>query len=113
MVHVYLDDFRTCPKGFVLAKDAAECILLIDNEQIDILSLDFDLGWNQPTGYEVVKHLVATKKFPNIIYLHTSSMVGKQQMYHALMEVLPENVELFSGPMPQQLLDKIAQEHAK
>lgn len=108
MIHVYLDDFRTCPTGFVLAKNAAECKLLIDHEQIDILSLDFDLGWNQPTGYEVVAHLLQTKKYPRKIYLHTSSIYGKQQMYKALLEAIPIEVELFGGPMPQELLEEIA-----
>ncbi|HIW31540.1 MAG TPA: cell division protein FtsJ [Candidatus Paenibacillus intestinavium] len=107
MIHVYLDDFRKCPTGFVLAKDAAECKLLIDMEEIDILSLDFDLGWNQPTGYEVVRHLIATGKFPRTIYLHTSSMFGREQMYEALKESIPADVELFGRAMPQQVIDDI------
>ncbi len=108
MIHVYLDDFRACPKGFVLAKNVMECKLLIDHEQIDILSLDFDLGWNQPTGYEVVAHLLLTRKFPKRIYLHTSSIYGKQQMYDALKDAIPIEVELFGGPMPQELIEEIA-----
>ena len=108
MIHVYLDDFRRCPKGFVLAKNSAECELLIDHEQIDILSLDFDLGWNQPTGMDVVQHIIATKKFPRRIYLHTSSLSGMQQMYAALMKSIPQQVELVGGPMHPQLIDEIA-----
>lgn len=64
MIHVYLDDYRPCPKGFVLARNAEECKLLIDSESIDILSLDYDLGWNEPTGYEVVRHLVESARYP-------------------------------------------------
>lgn len=108
MIHVYLDDFRKCPHGFVLAKTAEECKLLIDGETIDILSLDYDLGWGQPTGYEVVRHLIENGKFPRRIYLHTSSAPGKQQMYRSLAENLPEGVLLFGGPMPRQLLDEVA-----
>ncbi|URN93936.1 MAG: cell division protein FtsJ [Candidatus Pristimantibacillus lignocellulolyticus] len=107
MIHVYLDDFRICPKGFVLAKDAAECKMLIDMEDIDILSLDYDLGWNQPTGFEVVQHIITTRKFPKTIYLHTSSMFGREQMYYALKESIPADVELFGKPMPQQVIDDI------
>jgi len=108
LIHVYLDDFRACPTGFVLAKDASECKLLIDHEQIDILSLDYDLGWNQPTGYEVVAHLLLTRRFPKKIYLHTSSVYGKQHMYKALLEAIPDGVELTGGPMPQTLIEEIA-----
>lgn len=113
MIHVYLDDFRTCPKGFVLANNADECKLLIDGEEINILSLDYDLGWNQPTGYEVVKHLIATRRFPQVIYLHTSSMFGRQQMYEALREVLPQHVQLFGRPISEDLLEQIAQTSTK
>lgn len=108
MINVYLDDFRTCPKGFVLAKNAEECKLLIDEESIHILSLDFDLGWNEPTGNDVVRHMIASGKYPEKIYLHTSSMIGKQQMYQALKENIPPDVQLFGGPMPDDVLIAVA-----
>ncbi|RJE90180.1 cell division protein FtsJ [Paenibacillus sp. 1011MAR3C5] len=109
MIHVYLDDFRKCPHGFVLAKSAEECKQLIDGETIDILSLDYDLGWGQPTGYEVVHHLIQSGKYPRRIYLHTSSAPGRQQMYHALTGHIPADVQLFGGPMPQMLLDEVSE----
>lgn len=108
MIHVYLDDYRTCPKGFVAAKDAAECKLLIDVENIDILSLDYDLGWSQPTGMEVVQHIIHSGKFPRRIYLHTSSASGRMSMYHQLSSHLPAGTQLFGGPMPLELLEEIA-----
>ncbi|MFD0587051.1 cyclic-phosphate processing receiver domain-containing protein [Paenibacillus sp. GCM10027627] len=108
MIHVYLDDFRKCPDGFVLAQTAEQCKWLIDGESIDILSLDYDLGWGQPTGYEAVLHLVQSGKFPKRIYLHTSSESGKMQMYHLLSAHLPAEVMLHGGPMPQSLLDEVA-----
>lgn len=110
MIHVYLDDFRHCPDGFVLAKNAAECKLLIDFEKIDILSLDYDLGWNEPTGYEVVIHLIHSRKYPRRIFLHTSSMYGKQQMYDALRQALPADFELYARPMNRQELDAAARQ---
>ncbi|GKU79263.1 cyclic-phosphate processing receiver domain-containing protein [Paenibacillus sp. L3-i20] len=108
MIHVYLDDYRHCPAGFILARNAEECKLLIDNETIDILSLDYDLGWGQPTGLEVVRHLIAGGNYPKRIYLHTSSASGKLQMYHYLSENIPNDVMLHGGPMPQNILDEIA-----
>jgi hypothetical protein len=108
MIHVYLDDYRRCPDGFVLARNAEECKLLIDAEQIDVLSLDYDLGWSQPTGDEVVRHIVSAGKFPKRIYLHTSSASGRTMMYHALSSAIPVDTQLFGGPMPQSLLDEIA-----
>ncbi|MHA6484022.1 cyclic-phosphate processing receiver domain-containing protein [Paenibacillus sp. strain BS8-2] len=108
MIHVYLDDYRRCPDGFVLARNAEECKLLIDSGPIDVLSLDYDLGWGQPTGDEVVNHIISSGRFPKRIYLHTSSAAGRTMMYHALSTSLPADSQLFGGPMPQQLLDQIA-----
>ncbi|WP_425434614.1 cyclic-phosphate processing receiver domain-containing protein [Paenibacillus catalpae] len=108
MIHVYLDDYRPCPKGFVLARNAAECKLLIDSEPIDILSLDYDLGWNEPTGYEVVRYLVESARYPKKVYLHTSSTAGRMQMYHMLSSHAPLDMKIMNGPMPDSLLDEIA-----
>lgn len=107
MIHVYLDDYRKCPKGFVPALDAEECKLLLDHETVGILSLDYDLGWAKPTGYEVVRHIVATGRYPKEIFLHTSSDAGRVQMYHLLMQNVPPDTKLHNGPMPQAVLDRI------
>ncbi|MBB3110351.1 hypothetical protein FHS18_002418 [Paenibacillus phyllosphaerae] len=100
MMNVYLDDFRPCPEGFVLAKNAEECILLLGSEDVDILSLDFDLGWGQPTGLAVVQYLVESGRYPKQVYLHTSSPSGKMQMYHMLYRNAPQTVRIHNGPMP-------------
>ena len=112
MIHVFLDDFRKCPTGFVHAQNAEECNMLIDSESIDILSLDYDLGWGQPTGYDVVRHLIASGRYPRHIYLHTSSVAGRQQMYHLLYANIPFTTALHNGPMPQELMDGIASKPA-
>ncbi|MEK3881324.1 cyclic-phosphate processing receiver domain-containing protein [Paenibacillus sp. PL2-23] len=108
MIHVYLDDYRSCPAGFVLARTAEECKLLIRHERIDILSLDYDLGWGQPTGFDVVRYLTDAGRYPKRIYLHTSSAAGKGHMYQHLSQHVPAQCQLFGGPMPQALLEQIA-----
>lgn len=108
MIHVYLDDYRTCPKGFVLASNAEECKQLLNLETVGILSLDYDLGWAQPTGYEVVRHIVESGRYPEHIYLHTSSSAGRMQMYHLLSTNAPAHIQLHNGPMPDALLNEIA-----
>ena len=107
MIHVYLDDYRPKPKGFVLARSIEECVLLLDTEEIDILSLDYDLGWGQPTGIEAALHIVATGRYPRRIYLHTSSPSGRMQMYGLLMEHAPQDVKLYNGPMPERVAQEI------
>ncbi|WP_274650673.1 cyclic-phosphate processing receiver domain-containing protein [Paenibacillus humicola] len=102
MINVYLDDYRPCPRGFALAKNAEECILLLEHERVGILSLDYDLGWGQPTGLEVVRYMVASGRYPQAVYLHSSSPAGRMQMYHLLSQHAPLEVRLHNGPMPER-----------
>jgi len=99
-MNVYLDDYRTCPSGFVLAKNAEECILLLKHEDVETLSLDFDLGWGQPTGLEVAKYIAESGRYPQTIYLHTSSPSGRMQMYQLLSTHAPQHVRIINSAMP-------------
>jgi hypothetical protein len=100
MINVYLDDYRPCPTGFTPAKNAEECKLLLEHEEVDILSLDYDLGWGQPTGLEVARYIVESGRYPRSIYFHTSSPEGRTQMVHLLLKHAPSHVNIHNGPMP-------------
>lgn len=108
MIHLYLDDWRACPKGFALARNAEECLLMLRECEVDILSLDFELGHGEMNGGDVTAAMVAEKLYPKRIYLHTSSPWGRRKMYEMLYENMPSHVEVYNGPMPQELLDQIA-----
>lgn len=108
MIHVYLDDLRPCPKGFVLARSARECILLLEECEVDILSLDHDLGWDEPNGFEVVKHMVRHRLYPREIYLHTSNVLGKMNMFQHLYQYKPEHVKVHHYAIPRERLEQIA-----
>jgi len=104
MINLFLDGLRPPPDNFILAKDATECSTLIQNNDINILSLDHDLGETE-TGYDLVKWLVesgleAPEIYPKVIYLHTANPVGRQNMYQLLMRYKPEHVKVHYGPMP-------------
>lgn len=99
MINVYLDDYRPCPAGFVLAKSAAECILLLQHEEVDVLSLDYELGWGQPNGLAVVQHIVDSGRYPRVFYFHTSSPSGRIGMIHLLTQHAPPDVVIHQGPM--------------
>jgi hypothetical protein len=107
VINVFLDDYRHCPEGFVWAKTAAECIELLEHCQVDILSLDYDLGWGEPTGYEVTLYMVKHQRYPRAIYLHTSSPTGRMNMYHLLASHIPKRVELYAYAVPGYVLEQI------
>lgn len=106
-IHVYLDDMRPCPKGFTLANSMEECIVLLRECPVGILSLDFDLGWNQPNGYELATYMVQHGLYAQEIYFHSSDPAGRLNMYRILSQNKPEHVILHPGPMPQALIDRI------
>ncbi|WP_312880012.1 cyclic-phosphate processing receiver domain-containing protein [Paenibacillus phytorum] len=63
MVNLYLDDIRDCPEGFILASNFEEAIQAFQNHEIDLLSLDHDLGEDKHgnelrNGYDFVKYFV-------------------------------------------------------
>lgn len=108
MINVYLDDFRPCPKGFVLARNVEECLLLLGNCKVDILSLDHDLGIGEPTGFDLVKQMVEKGYYANEIYLHSSSRSGRMNMYELLQQHKPDNVIIYEHPIPANVLERVA-----
>jgi len=110
VIHVYMDDFRRCPKGFTLARSVEECIELLRLTEVDILSLDHDMGPDEKTGTEVAVAIAREGLYPREIYLHTSSMCGKKSMYEILYQNKPEHVVLHNCPIPFERLDAIARQ---
>jgi len=108
LIHLYLDDARRCPKGFTLARTAEECIAILQASEVDILSLDYDLGWRNLTGADVARYIAVSGNYPNEIFLHTSSPAGRISMFETLYQAKPEHVRLHNGPMPEHLLYEIA-----
>lgn len=54
MLRVWLDDERPLPSNFdVHVKTADEAIALLKQGNVDVISLDYDLGTAQKTGYDV------------------------------------------------------------
>ena len=102
-IHVFLDDRRPCPPGFVLARTAEECILLLEECDVGILSLDYDLGAGMPTGMDVVHAMIVRGKYPREIYMHSSSPMGRAMMARTLRYAAPPNVRVSDGPMPAEV----------
>lgn len=71
------------------------------------MSLDYDLGYGNPTGLEIASFIVERKLYPEKIYLHTSSDYGRRAMYELLYLNKPEDVEVHNGPIPYELLERI------
>jgi len=82
---VYLDDERTPPDGWVLVRWPEEAINILKTGEVEIISLDHDLGDDSiGTGYDVVLWLeeqVAVNKItPPIIKVHSANTSAKAKM---------------------------------
>ncbi|MCD9020995.1 cyclic-phosphate processing receiver domain-containing protein [Cohnella silvisoli] len=108
MINVYLDDVRPCPRGFVAARSAEECLLLLEASEVNFLSLDFELGLGEPNGLSVVHGIIAKGKYPREIFVHSSSLMGRAQMVHSLRAANPQGVVIHDGPMPPHILEAAA-----
>lgn len=108
MINVYLDDVRPCPAGFVAARTAEECLLLLHEYPVGILSLDYELGYGQPNGFAVVSGLIAAGTHPKEIFVHSSSLMGRAQMVRALRDADIPGLVIHDGPMPSSVLEQAA-----
>lgn len=104
MIKLYLDDLRPCPPGFLITRTKNGCMDVLENNKVDILSLDHDLGLGMAgTGYDVAMFIVeqglkTPEIWPREIYLHTDNPVGRQNMYQLLTHYCPEGVRIFIHP---------------
>jgi hypothetical protein len=92
---VYLDDVRSVPQpDWILIKTVPELIVLIQliGDQIDVISLDHDLGLNTPSGYDFVKWLekkVFDGKYKAIpeLRVHSKNPVGRKNLENGIRAI--------------------------
>lgn len=89
-INLYVDDLRDCPNGFVVARTVNEAIHYFQDYEIEVLSLDHDLGEDKngnlrDTGYDLVKFICENGLKASKIYLHTDNAVGRENMYQTLL----------------------------
>ncbi len=90
-ISIFLDDWRPTPKGFERTYTVPETIELIKNCQengteIDMLSLDNDLGDGEAEGNTVLDWLEEqfyaddSFRLPNIIVVHSDDVAVRERM---------------------------------
>lgn len=90
---IYLDDERPAPDGWVLVKNATECLelLALKKGEIEELSLDHDLG-TYATGYDVllcIEYAVVHYDYkpPGKIHIHTANSSARPRMEQAVESI--------------------------
>lgn len=100
MINVFLDDNRISPPGFKLARTADQAIRYLSTEQVNILSLDYNLGTSPVTGYDVVRYMVDKRIYPPQIIIHSANPFGRRKMLDLLMAHKPPSVKVTVRPLP-------------
>lgn len=89
---IFLDDERTPPEGWTLARWPEEVIELLKKEKVTDLSLDHDLGDDdRGTGYDVIlwiEEAVATTDFvPPRMKVHSSNSSARVKMESGIASI--------------------------
>ncbi|HHT7237753.1 MULTISPECIES: cyclic-phosphate processing receiver domain-containing protein [Bacillus] len=79
-MNVYMDDQRGCPYGYVLATTVESALQFVRSNKVNILSLDFNMGWRQKNGLDFVEAFCTEGLYVNEIHLHTNDVIGMHQM---------------------------------
>ena len=94
---VYLDDERKTPDGWVRTYTPEETIELLKTGNVEYLSLDHDLGYKKPTGYEVVlwmeEQVFVHKNYtviPKYTDVHSQNPEGVRRMRNGLRSLYEE-----------------------
>ncbi len=91
---LYLDDIRPKPDNFILVRDYNECIILLENGVFELVSLDYSLGFDSHTGYDVLLWLNQhPEHLPEKIRVHSTHSYGKKLMEDYIVKHFPQ-VEL-------------------
>jgi len=79
-MRIWLDDLRSAPCGFIRVRNLAELQVLIDSNQevIEVMSFDHDLGDGETDGYGIAKWLAEKHldRWPLEVRVHSVNPPG-------------------------------------
>jgi len=93
---LWLDDMRPPPPGWEWAKTVEDAQKALESGEVEWASLDHDLGFNQPTGYDLVKWMMEKNIWPRRMpVVHSMNPVGRENMETSIQRYFPGQKEDF------------------
>jgi hypothetical protein len=83
-MNVYMDDLRPCPYGFILAETVEEALQLVRQHSVEVLSLDYNMGFRKPNGLDFVQAFCKEGLFAEEIRIHSDDIIGARYMEERL-----------------------------
>lgn len=89
---LFLDDERAPPKGWILVRWPQEAIDLLKTNQVEVISLDHDLGDDSiGTGYDVIlwieEQVALGKMIPPKIEVHSANISARKKMIAGIQSI--------------------------
>ena len=96
MYNIFLDDMRSTPKygNYNTARSYDSCIslLMIFGDELEKISLDYDLGTLNETGYDVLVYMKEHGIKPKYINIHSDHPEGARMMVKYANENFPKSI---------------------
>lgn len=91
---LWVDDLRPPPDGnWYWAQNYSEAMWYLKNFVVNEISLDNDLGENQPEGRKIVLWMAENEKWPEKVNIHSANVVAKEYMEGMIKRYKPDNNE--------------------
>ena len=104
MIKLFVDDMRTPPDGWHLARTITEAVRILSGPlPIEVVSLDHDIifettnrkvGFSGETFATVARYiaLLPKERLPEIVYFHTANERGAEDMEKILKDIVPTHI---------------------
>ena len=92
-MNLFLDDRRACPKGeYDVCRNADDAIFFLSRRKYTYISLDYDLGYSEKTGLDVLVFMKEQGIFVEYINIHSSHIFGKRRMEDFCAQYFPKSI---------------------
>ena len=88
-MRLFVDDIRPIPAGYDGARDAETAIELMTCTPYELVSLDYDLGYDRPNGLDLLHMMKENGVFPPAINIHSTHPLGRKRMWDYVEENFP------------------------
>lgn len=88
-MRLFVDDIRPIPAGWEGCRDAETAKLLLSRIAFDYISLDYDLGYDKETGYDLLVWMKEQNIFVPQINIHSTHPLGRSRMWNYVKQNFP------------------------
>ncbi|GGE71125.1 cyclic-phosphate processing receiver domain-containing protein [Priestia taiwanensis] len=92
-MNIFMDDTRPAPYKYMLAHTVEEALAFIRANEVDIVSLDYNMGFRRLNGFDFVEMFCKEGLYVKEIHLHSDDVIGVMKMKERLC-VAKENGQI-------------------